>query len=64
MTRNLFDRLGDGPAGWRCVAASRRVRPADGAAWAGRGATIAAMLDHEEKFLFKEEILHLANAVG
>ena len=22
------------------------------------------MLDHEEKFLFKEEILHLANAVG
>ena len=28
------------------------------------GATIAAMLDHEEKFLFKEEILHLANAVA
>src|SRR6185369_10216954 len=27
------------------------------------GATIAAMLDHEEKFLFKEEILHLSNAV-
>ena len=23
-----------------------------------------AMLDHEEKFLFKEEILHLANAVA
>ena len=22
------------------------------------------MLDHEEKFLFKEEILHLANAVA
>src|SRR4028118_352799 len=22
------------------------------------------MLDHEEKFLFKEEILHLSNAVG
>jgi hypothetical protein len=29
-----------------------------------RGATIRAMLDHEEKFLFKEEILHLANAVA
>ena len=28
------------------------------------GATIPAMLDHEEKFLFKEEILHLANAVA
>ena len=28
------------------------------------GATIAAVLDHEEKFLFKEEILHLSNAVG
>ena len=28
------------------------------------GATIAAMLDHEEKFLFKEEILHLSNAVA
>ena len=27
-------------------------------------ATIRAMLDHEEKFLFKEEILHLANAVA
>jgi hypothetical protein len=26
--------------------------------------TIAAMLDHEEKFLFKEEILHLANALN
>ncbi len=26
--------------------------------------TIAAMLDHEEKFLFKEEILHLASSVG
>ena len=26
--------------------------------------TIAAMLDHEEKFLFKEEILHLATSVG
>ena len=24
----------------------------------------AAMLDHEEKFLFKEEILHLANSLG
>ena len=30
----------------------------------GPGATIAAMLDHEEKFLFKEEILHLSNAVA
>ena len=29
-----------------------------------RGATIAGMLDHEEKFLFKEEISHLANAVA
>jgi len=28
------------------------------------GATIGAMLDHEEKFLFKEEILHLANSVA
>ena len=28
------------------------------------GATIGAMLDHEEKFLFKEEILHLSNAVA
>ena len=28
------------------------------------GATIPGMLDHEEKFLFKEEILHLANAVA
>jgi len=28
------------------------------------GATIRRMLDHEEKFLFKEEILHLANAVA
>ena len=28
------------------------------------GATIAGMLDHEEKFLFKEEIVHLANAVA
>ena len=28
------------------------------------GATIRPMLDHEEKFLFKEEILHLANAVA
>src|SRR6185503_9854987 len=27
-------------------------------------ARVAAMLDHEEKFLFKEEILHLSNAVG
>jgi len=27
-------------------------------------ATIAPMLDHEEKFLFNEEILHLANAVA
>jgi hypothetical protein len=38
----------------------------DGGRAAGRstGATIAAMLDHEEKFLFKEEILHLANAVA
>ena len=27
-------------------------------------ATIAPMLDHEEKFLFKEEILHLANALN
>ena len=24
----------------------------------------AAMLDHEEQFLFKEEILHLANAMA
>ena len=42
------------------VIASRRrapVRPMP-------GATIAAMLDHEEKFLFKEEILHLSNAVA
>jgi len=31
---------------------------------ASAGATIAAMLDHEEKFLFKEEILHLSNAVA
>jgi len=31
---------------------------------AGPGATIRRMLDHEEKFLFKEEILHLANAVA
>ena len=31
---------------------------------AAPGATIAAMLDHEEKFLFKEEILHLSNAVA
>src|SRR5436305_7821174 len=30
----------------------------------GAGATIPAMLDHEEKFLFKEEILHLANSVA
>ena len=28
------------------------------------GATIAAMLDHEEKFLFKEEILTLSNSLG
>jgi len=28
------------------------------------GATIRPMLDHEEKFLFKEEILHLANALA
>src|SRR6476660_1167726 len=28
------------------------------------GATIAAMLDHEEKFLFTEEILHLSYAVA
>ena len=27
-------------------------------------ARVARMLDHEEKFLFKEEILHLSNAVG
>ncbi len=27
-------------------------------------ATIRAMYDHEEKFLFKEEVLHLANAVA
>ena len=27
-------------------------------------ATIRRMLDHEEKFLFKEEILHLANATS
>jgi hypothetical protein len=26
--------------------------------------TIAAMLDHEEKFLFKEEILHLGDAIA
>ena len=38
----------------RCQRAGRRLA----------GATIPAMLDHEEKFLFKEEILHLANAVA
>ena len=54
----------------RCAASTRRPSrvhgrygPRRGRAQV-RGATIAAMLDHEEKFLFKEEILHLANAVG
>ena len=40
------------------------VRPDTGLELARSPATIAAMLDHEEKFLFKEEILHLANAVA
>jgi hypothetical protein len=44
--------------------AQRRDPPAPTAAGRYPGATIAGMLDHEEKFLFKEEILHLANAVA
>ncbi len=40
-----------------------RPRPSDGVSRWER-CTIAAMLDHEEKFLFKEEILHLASSVG
>ena len=43
-----------GSAPYRCVDAGARSAPV----------TIAAMLDHEEKFLFKEEILHLANALN
>ena len=47
-------------------ASHRRVR--DPGRLAGVSAfprcTIPAMLDHEEKFLFKEEILHLANSVA
>src|SRR4051794_13871321 len=38
--------------------------PRDRLIMAPASATIAAMLDHEEKFLFKEEILHLSNAVA
>ena len=41
----------------------RRPRPGAGSRPC-LGATIAGMLDHEEKFLFKEEILHLSNAVA
>ena len=42
------------------------VEAARGSARAGAPApvTIGRMLDHEEKFLFKEEILHLANALN
>ena len=40
----------------------RRYEPRSGVS--RPGATIRRMLDHEEKFLFKEEILHLANAVA
>src|SRR4029078_9884321 len=46
---------------WPCAVCTRRPRAPAGA-WPG--ATIAGMLDHEEKFLFKEEILHLSNAVA
>ena len=42
----------------------RGCLPTIGRSGTRTGATIPAMLDHEEKFLFKEEILHLANAVA
>ena len=50
----------------RARAARPLTDPVDSSARSGRsrGATIRRMLDHEEKFLFKEEILHLANAVA
>jgi hypothetical protein len=46
----------------RCVDAHRFGR--SGADAAPSRCTIAAMLDHEEKFPFKEEILHLASSVA
>src|SRR6476660_1531859 len=59
-------------SGWRSGGAGEVLRRRSGcgprrieaAEREGAGATIAPMLDHEEKFLFKEEILHLANAVA
>src|SRR4029453_7058251 len=44
----------------RRTGGERRTRCADAP---NRPATMRRMLDHEEKFLFKEEILHLANAL-
>ena len=43
---------------------TRAADPARGAGGTGAAATIGRMYDHEEKFLFKEEMLHLANAVA
>ena len=40
------------------------VGPVSSRALSTPDARVAAMLDHEEKFLFKEEILHLSNAVA
>ena len=46
-------------------ATARRVNGTGRSAGPGtRPATMRRMLDHEEKFLFKEEILHLANALN
>jgi hypothetical protein len=61
LERQMFQTTGQGtrstPTG-RCAGTTDRpIAPT-------AGATIARMLDHEEKFLFKEEILHLSNAVA
>ena len=70
--RRTCSRSSASPTRWSCAASTRKARSARRRLDARRsrrapvrpGATIAAMLDHEEKFLFKEEILHLSNAVA
>jgi hypothetical protein len=54
--------LAGNPGRWRDP---RTVAPStDQASASPNGCYHPAMLDHDEKFLFKEEILHLANAVA
>ena len=46
------------------VGTAPRIGPSPKAESTSWACTIRAMLDHEEKFLFKEEILHLSNALA